>query len=563
VTVDARELVVLPPVSDDPIFSEPLPVPGGDPGSEPSVPRLIGSDPHDFAGLFMRHRWSFALHARRFLSDQRDIDEIVQEGFLKLFLAMPELETELQALAYARRTITNLCIDRYRADQRRPRLVDLESIPVDDLIDEDEIDPVVAAEDAAIVREALALLSPLHREALIKREVEEKPLPQIAAELDLPLEQVKHVLHRARRSLRRLLVGTHVEPGVDLDLAAVLAANRARAAAAAKPTGAAVVALLLVLAGVMGLRSTSSGSRSTVAGDVPHGPGVLDPAPPHGNVGGTTASGAKMRPATTPRTSGTPSHLLRPPTRPPSPQTPQPPTSHRPVTVPSTPVVGAPGGETPPSVLPDRFVVSGMGRVASVRVSDQQRDLRQAGTVSRSVLTAETPEGQYTLQQAFTFDATGSLQQVSLNEAVPLSGGDSVGTAVTASTTEVMGLANGSVKMQTSGIATPVAEVNGVAPPARSVTVTLLLAPDRVQVLEEHVTVSAVWDGSLPDAALPSPTASPPPPTLQPANPLEPVLPTGSATDTSTPGASTTSALYGSAADTVLGSVVVQEPAAR
>ncbi|MCW2499910.1 MAG: hypothetical protein JWN87_1586, partial [Frankiales bacterium] len=44
------------------------------------------------------------------------------------------------------------------------------------------------------------------------------------------MEQVKHVMLRARRSLRRLLVGTHVEPGVDLDLALVLEANRARAA---------------------------------------------------------------------------------------------------------------------------------------------------------------------------------------------------------------------------------------------------------------------------------------------------------------------------------------------
>ena len=94
------------------------------------------------------------------------------------------------------------------------------------------------------MREALALLSPLHREALIKREIEEKPLPQIAEELDIPVEQVKHVLHRARRSLRRLLVGTHVEPGVDLDLAMVLAANRERAARVAKPVGASVVALL-------------------------------------------------------------------------------------------------------------------------------------------------------------------------------------------------------------------------------------------------------------------------------------------------------------------------------
>jgi hypothetical protein len=195
--------------------------------------------------------------------------------------------------------------------------------------------------------------------------------------------------------------------------------------------------------------------------------------------------------------------------------------------------------------VPDRFVVTGMGQVASVRVADQQRDLRPAGTVSRSVLTADTPEGQYSLQQALSFDVTGALQQVSLNEAVPLSGGDSVGTAVSAGTTEVMGLANGSVKVQTSGIATPVAEVNGVAPPARSVTVTLVLAPDRVQVLEEHVTVSAISDGPLPEAHFPSPSVSPSPPTLQPANPLEPVLPTRSASNASAPVPTTTSVLWG------------------
>ena len=251
------DVLVLPPVADDPVFGD-QPV-----GSAADASRRLGSDPHDFAGLFIKHKWSFQLHARRFLSDRRDIEEVVQEGFLKLFLALPELETELQALAYARRTITNLCIDRYRAEQRRPRLIDLETLSVEPAADEDELDPIIQAENAAIVREALAMLSPLHREALIKREIEEKPLPQIAEELDIPVEQVKHVLHRARRSLRRLLVGTHVEPGVDLDLALVLAANRARAAHVAKPVGASVVALLVLIASVLGLRTDHPAPRTT------------------------------------------------------------------------------------------------------------------------------------------------------------------------------------------------------------------------------------------------------------------------------------------------------------
>ncbi|MFN2625410.1 MAG: RNA polymerase sigma factor, partial [Mycobacteriales bacterium] len=94
------------------------------PGVQPD--RALGSDPHDFASLYMRHRQSFGFLARRFLHDPRDVDEVVQETFLRLFLALPELETELQALAWCRRTVTNLCIDRYRADQRRPRLIDLD-----------------------------------------------------------------------------------------------------------------------------------------------------------------------------------------------------------------------------------------------------------------------------------------------------------------------------------------------------------------------------------------------------------------------------------------------------
>jgi RNA polymerase sigma factor (sigma-70 family) len=188
----------------------------------PAADRVLHSDPHDFAGLYIRHRASFTLHARRYLRDARDADEVVQEAFLRLFLALPELETELQALAYCRRTITNLCIDRFRAQARRPSLVDLESAGAMDLAEDDPGDPVVRAEDAAMVRAALSLLSPLHRAALVKREIEEKPLPVIAEELEIPEDSVKHVLFRARRALRRILASTSLAPGSDAEIAQTL-----------------------------------------------------------------------------------------------------------------------------------------------------------------------------------------------------------------------------------------------------------------------------------------------------------------------------------------------------
>jgi RNA polymerase sigma factor (sigma-70 family) len=484
-----RELLVLPPVVDDPVFAEPLPL-------SDAPARALGGDPHDFAGLFMRHRWSFALHAKRFLSDQRDIDEVVQEAFLKLFLALPELETELQALAYARRTITNLCIDRYRADQRRPRLVDLESVPVSVLPEEDDVDPVVAAEDAAIVREALAMLSPLHREALIKREIEEKTLPQIAEELDIPVEQVKHVLHRARRALRRLLVGTHVEPGVDLDLAMVLAANRTRAANAAKPTGAAVIALLLVLAGVLGVRSGRSGGR------------VLDVAPAGAPLegvvnGGTTAPAAPSAPQASPvqsatGTTGGPAKPSRravtlPPrlhsVRPAAPRVTPPAVVVAPPS-PAAPIPTPPTVVAPP-VVPAAFHVSGVGGSGQAQVADQQRALRAAGTTSSSTLSTLTETGTYALQQAYTFAADGSLADVSLSETVPLPDGSAVGTVVDSQSTSVQLNADGSVQLTTTGTAAPQGMVNGQTVRARALNVQVVLAADRVAVLSERVVVQA------------------------------------------------------------------------
>ena len=265
------DVLVLPPLPADPLFVDAVEeaVAGGSddlPHAQPE--RRIGADPRDFASLYMRHRASFGLHARRFLYDQRDVDEVLQEAFLRLFLAMPELETELQALAYCRRTVTNLCIDRYRADQRRPRLVDLDAVEWDPSDEASYDDPVLRAEDAAIVRQALALLTPMHRAALVKREIEEKPLPQIAAELGIPEDSVKHLLYRARRALRRLLVGTSVEPGADLSNTAILRLANERLARATLRSANVLIVLFVTAVTVVGALRVGVQDQQTRSGEV-------------------------------------------------------------------------------------------------------------------------------------------------------------------------------------------------------------------------------------------------------------------------------------------------------
>jgi RNA polymerase sigma factor (sigma-70 family) len=354
-TDEQQPLIVVPPLAVDPIFSQQVDdAIAGEPDLTVPLPDgRLHSDPHDFAGLYIRHRTSFALHARRFLRDSRDVDEVVQEAFLRLFLALPELETELQALAYCRRTITNLCIDRYRADQRRPRLVDLESIPLEDLGDDDPGDPVVRAEDAALVRAALSLLSPIHRDALIKREIEEKSIPVIAEELEIAEDKVKHVLFRARRALRRILAGTQVQPGLDLD---AISTARLLGRRVVNDSGRLSVALAILVVG-LGLSSGPDLRAIPLVGsDLPNLPSIAElarpaPKPSLGTAASHGPATARQAPNALP-----PSLNALQPVTPMAPLAPKPPASQlAPTTAPGVPptlLVPTPQPIPQPTVLP-------------------------------------------------------------------------------------------------------------------------------------------------------------------------------------------------------------------
>jgi hypothetical protein len=166
-----------------------------------------------------------------------------------------------------------------------------------------------------------------------------------------------------------------------------------------------------------------------------------------------------------------------------------------------------------------------MGKTAAVQVSEQQRDLRPAGTVSSSLLTATTADGAYSLQQALTFTPAGELDQVTLNEAIPLASGDSVGTTVHHTSTTSALLTDGSIQVQTTGTASPLGDVNGVTAPTRTVMVTIVLAADRVQVVQEKVTIApapAPLPTSTPESAPTTGSATPDAPAPDPTLPPDP-----------------------------------------
>ncbi len=213
----------------------------------------------ELGAFYTEHRSELVAHASRILKDSARAEEVIQDALIKVMLAAPELESADHALGYMHRTIENLCIDIFRIEGRRPNLVvlddasaELESTWVDN---EDHADVIAAADDAAIVRQALAMLSPAERAALVMWEMEGRSTEEIAAELGIKESAVRHTVSRARASLRRVMSELIVDKERGLTALDMLSTTYKKAAEVAKKSSKAALSLILVFFAFLGFNS--------------------------------------------------------------------------------------------------------------------------------------------------------------------------------------------------------------------------------------------------------------------------------------------------------------------
>jgi len=219
----------------------------------------------ELGAFYTEHRSELVAHASRILKDSTRAEEVIQDALIKVMLAAPELESADHALGYMHRTIENLCIDIFRIEGRRPNLVvlddasaELESKWVDN---KDHADVIAAAEDAAIVRQALAMLSPAERAALVMWEMEGRSTEEIAAELGIKESSVRHTVSRARTSLRRVMSELVIDKERGLTALDMLSTTYKKAAEVAKKSSKAALSLTLVFFAFLGFNSMPSNTN--------------------------------------------------------------------------------------------------------------------------------------------------------------------------------------------------------------------------------------------------------------------------------------------------------------
>jgi RNA polymerase sigma factor (sigma-70 family) len=229
----------------------------------------------DLASLYSEYRLSLISQARRMLRSDSEANEIVQEAFIKFILAAPELDTKERALAYMRATINNLSLNVIRARGSRPNLVAIDSdtsaerlaeIAVENYIPADE--SISAAEDAAIIKLALAQLSPAERAALVMWEMEGRSTSEIASELGIKESAVRHTVSRARASLRRVLSELVIDEERGLTALDMLSTSYKKAAVLAQKSSKVALSLLLVVTAFLGFNSLTGNEGNVQVNDL-------------------------------------------------------------------------------------------------------------------------------------------------------------------------------------------------------------------------------------------------------------------------------------------------------
>lgn len=159
-----------------------------------------------FLLLYERHRTPVFRFACRMLGSSPMAEDVTQECFLSVLRRPEAFRAERASLR------TYLCAIARHLALKQLRKRGEETI-VDEAPDEapaqaggsDPLDVVLQQEAAEAVRQAVAALPPLQREAVVLFEYQEMSLADIAAVCEIDVGTVKSRLHRARERLRRTL----------------------------------------------------------------------------------------------------------------------------------------------------------------------------------------------------------------------------------------------------------------------------------------------------------------------------------------------------------------------
>lgn len=161
-------------------------------------------DPDVFAALVRRFKDQVYRYAYGMLGDTMEAEDVSQEAFVKCYASLSRLESEFAFASWLHRIVFNLCADRLKK-RNREKTSAASASALAGMEQKEAREQYRAQQLKWSLEEAMAQLSPDHRQIILLHDAEGYRYEEIAQLLDIPVGTVKSRLNAARLSLRQAM----------------------------------------------------------------------------------------------------------------------------------------------------------------------------------------------------------------------------------------------------------------------------------------------------------------------------------------------------------------------